>query len=152
MSQDQTIRIKSWVACFSEPLCLSPASPPRWILTSACTSTHSGSIAHATMLAKDQRNSAMRTRQHPRRTAQHQSESKPGQFLTARSGKTCTEIEARLTAQIAVTGKKLPHRPYPQRSKSLTDIRCAAGKIDIILVELTRLQNRATDQPERHAH
>jgi argininosuccinate lyase len=61
-------------------------------------------------------------------------------------------IEARLTAQIGITGKKL-HTGRSRNDQVATDIRLwLREEIDVILVELQRLQAGLLDQAERHAH
>src|SRR5690606_27363707 len=59
-------------------------------------------------------------------------------------------IEARLTERIGITGKKL-HTGRSRNDQVATDIRLwLREEIDVILVELERLQTGLLDQAERH--
>jgi argininosuccinate lyase len=154
MSQDQTTN-QSWGGRFSEPV---DAFVARFTASvdfdkRLYKQDIQGSIAHATMLAKvgvlseEERDliiSGLRS---------VQSEIEAGQFdWRVDLEDVHMNIEARLTAQIGITGKKL-HTGRSRNDQVATDIRLwLREEIDVILVELQRLQTGLLDQAERHAH
>ncbi|WOD11622.1 argininosuccinate lyase [Pseudomonas sp. NyZ704] len=154
MSQDQTTN-QSWGGRFSEPVDAFVARFTASVDFDKRLYKHDiqGSIAHATMLAKvgvlseEERDSIL--------AGLHsiQSEIEAGQFdWRVDLEDVHMNIEARLTAQIGVTGKKL-HTGRSRNDQVATDIRLwLREEIDIILVELARLQTGLLDQAERHAH
>ncbi|PCD00116.1 argininosuccinate lyase [Halopseudomonas pelagia] len=154
MSQDQTTN-QSWGGRFSEPVDAFVARFTASVDFDKRLFKHDiqGSIAHATMLAKvgvlseEERDSIL--------AGLHsiQSEIEAGQFdWRVDLEDVHMNIEARLTAQIGVTGKKL-HTGRSRNDQVATDIRLwLREEIDIILVELARLQIGLLDQAERHAH
>ncbi|WP_394240688.1 argininosuccinate lyase [Halopseudomonas laoshanensis] len=154
MSQDQTTN-QSWGGRFSEPVDAFVARFTASVDFDKRLYKHDiqGSIAHATMLAKvgvlseEERDSIL--------AGLHsiQSEIEAGQFdWRVDLEDVHMNIEARLTAQIGVTGKKL-HTGRSRNDQVATDIRLwLREEIDIILVELSRLQTGLLDQAERHAH
>ncbi|MEH6498611.1 MAG: argininosuccinate lyase [Pseudoalteromonas distincta] len=154
MSQDQTTN-QSWGGRFSEPVDAFVARFTASVDFDKRLYKHDiqGSIAHATMLAKvgvlsdEERDSILAG------LRSIQSEIETGQFdWRVDLEDVHMNIEARLTAQIGVTGKKL-HTGRSRNDQVATDIRLwLREEIDIILVELTRLQTGLLDQAERHAH
>ncbi|GGC92480.1 argininosuccinate lyase [Halopseudomonas salina] len=153
MSQDQTTN-QSWGGRFSEPV---DAFVARFTASvdfdkRLYKQDIQGSIAHATMLARvgvlseEERDSII--------AGLHsiQSEIEAGQFdWRVDLEDVHMNIEARLTAQIGVTGKKL-HTGRSRNDQVATDIRLwLREEIDVILVELQRLQTGLLDQAERHA-
>lgn len=154
MSQDQTTN-QSWGGRFSEPVDAFVARFTASVDFDKRLYKHDiqGSIAHATMLAKvgvlsdEERDSILAG------LRSIQSEIEAGQFdWRVDLEDVHMNIEARLTAQIGVTGKKL-HTGRSRNDQVATDIRLwLREEIDIILVELTRLQTGLLDQAERHAH
>jgi argininosuccinate lyase len=154
MSQDQTTN-QSWGGRFSEPV---DAFVARFTASvdfdkRLYKQDIQGSVAHATMLARvgvlsdEERDSIIAG------LRSIQSEIEAGQFdWRVDLEDVHMNIEARLTAQIGVTGKKL-HTGRSRNDQVATDIRLwLREEIDIILVELTRLQTGLLDQAERHAH
>ena len=154
MSQDQTTN-QSWGGRFSEPVDAFVARFTASVDFDKRLYKHDiqGSIAHATMLSKvgvlseEERDSIL--------AGLHsiQSEIEAGQFdWRVDLEDVHMNIEARLTAQIGVTGKKL-HTGRSRNDQVATDIRLwLREEIDIILVERARLQTGLLDQAERHAH
>ena len=111
-----------------------------------------GSIAHATMLAKvGVLNDAERDAIVDGLT-QIQSEIEAGQFdWRVDLEDVHMNIEARLTDRIGVTGKKL-HTGRSRNDQVATDIRLwLRDEIDLILAEITRLQQGLLEQAEREA-
>ena len=111
-----------------------------------------GSIAHATMLAKagvltDAERDAIIDG-----LKQIQAEIEAGQFdWRVDLEDVHMNIEARLTDRIGVTGKKL-HTGRSRNDQVATDIRLwLRDEIDIILAEITRLQQGLLEQAEREA-
>ncbi|WP_339845492.1 argininosuccinate lyase [uncultured Halopseudomonas sp.] len=154
MSQDQTTN-QSWGGRFSEPV---DAFVARFTASvdfdkRLYKQDIQGSVAHATMLARvgvlsdEERDSIIAG------LRSIQSEIEAGQFdWRVDLEDVHMNIEARLTAQIGVTGKKL-HTGRSRNDQVATDIRLwLREEIDIILIELTRLQTGLLDQAERHAH
>ncbi|MFN3580665.1 MAG: argininosuccinate lyase [Pseudomonas sp.] len=154
MSQDQTTN-QSWGGRFSEPVDAFVARFTASVDFDKRLYKHDiqGSIAHATMLARvgvlsdEERDSIIAG------LRSIQSEIEAGQFdWRVDLEDVHMNIEARLTAQIGVTGKKL-HTGRSRNDQVATDIRLwLREEIDIILVELARLQTGLLDQAERHAH
>tara|TARA_R110001592_G_scaffold122078_2_gene328508 strand:+ start:13343 stop:14737 length:1395 start_codon:yes stop_codon:yes gene_type:complete len=154
MSQDQTTN-QSWGGRFSEPV---DAFVARFTASvnfdkRLYKQDIQGSIAHATMLAgvgvlsdkeRDTIIAGLRS---------IQTEIEAGQFdWRVDLEDVHMNIEARLTAQIGITGKKL-HTGRSRNDQVATDIRLwLREEIDVILVELQRLQTGLLDQAERHAH
>ncbi|MFT6430028.1 MAG: argininosuccinate lyase [Halopseudomonas sp.] len=154
MSQDQTTN-QSWGGRFSEPV---DAFVARFTASvnfdkRLYKQDIQGSIAHATMLAgvgvlsdkeRDTIIAGLRS---------IQTEIEAGQFdWRVDLEDVHMNIEARLTAQIGITGKKL-HTGRSRNDQVATDIRLwLREEIDVILVELQRLQAGLLDQAERHAH
>ena len=111
-----------------------------------------GSIAHATMLAKvgvltaDERDAIEAG------LKQIQAEIEAGQFdWRVDLEDVHMNIEARLTDRIGVTGKKL-HTGRSRNDQVATDIRLwLRDEIDLILAEITRLQQGLLAQAEQHA-
>src|SRR3989338_2102063 len=111
-----------------------------------------GSIAHATMLAKvGVLNDAERDAIVDGLT-QIQSEIEAGQFdWRVDLEDVHMNIEARLTDRIGVTGKKL-HTGRSRNDQVATDIRLwLRDEIDLVLAEITRLQQGLLEQAEREA-
>ncbi|WP_373185608.1 argininosuccinate lyase [Halopseudomonas sp.] len=153
MSQDQTTN-QSWGGRFSEPV---DAFVARFTASvdfdkRLYKQDIQGSIAHATMLARvgvlsdEERDSIIAG------LRSIQSEIEAGQFdWRVDLEDVHMNIEARLTAQIGVTGKKL-HTGRSRNDQVATDIRLwLREEIDVILIELQRLQTGLLDQAERHA-
>ncbi|MFO7704084.1 MAG: argininosuccinate lyase [Halopseudomonas sp.] len=154
MSQDQTTN-QSWGGRFSEPVDAFVARFTASVDFDKRLYKHDiqGSIAHASMLAKV---GVLSDEERDRILAglrSIQSEIEAGQFdWRVDLEDVHMNIEARLTAQIGVTGKKL-HTGRSRNDQVATDIRLwLREEIDIILVELARLQTGLLDQAERHAH
>ena len=154
MSQDQTTN-QSWGGRFSEPVDAFVArfTPSVNFDKRLYKQDIQGSIAHATMLAgvgvlsdkeRDTIIAGLRS---------IQTEIEAGQFdWRVDLEDVHMNIEARLTAQIGITGKKL-HTGRSRNDQVATDIRLwLREEIDVILVELQRLQTGLLDQAERHAH
>ena len=153
MSQDQTTN-QSWGGRFSEPV---DAFVARFTASvdfdkRLYKQDIQGSVAHATMLARvgvlsDEERDSIIAGLHS-----IQSEIEAGQFdWRVDLEDVHMNIEARLTAQIGVTGKKL-HTGRSRNDQVATDIRLwLREEIDVILAELQRLQTGLLDQAERHA-
>ncbi|NLY12845.1 MAG: argininosuccinate lyase [Gammaproteobacteria bacterium] len=111
-----------------------------------------GSIAHATMLAKvgvltaDERDTVIAGL----RSIEKEIES--GQFVWSTELEDVhMNIEARLTEQVGIVGKKL-HTGRSRNDQVATDIRLwLRDEIDLILAELTRLQRGLLGLAEAHA-
>lgn len=153
MSQDQTTN-QSWGGRFSEPV---DAFVARFTASvdfdkRLYKQDIQGSIAHATMLARvgvlsdEERDTIIAG------LRSVQTEIEAGQFdWRVDLEDVHMNIEARLTAQIGITGKKL-HTGRSRNDQVATDIRLwLREEIDVILVELQRLQSGLLDQAERHA-
>jgi argininosuccinate lyase len=154
MSQDQTTN-QSWGGRFSEPV---DAFVARFTASvdfdkRLYKQDIQGSIAHATMLAKVGVLSEEERELITSGLRSVQSEIEAGQFdWRVDLEDVHMNIEARLTAQIGITGKKL-HTGRSRNDQVATDIRLwLREEIDVILVELQRLQTGLLDQAERHAH
>ncbi|MGH1450421.1 MAG: argininosuccinate lyase [Pseudomonadaceae bacterium] len=153
MSQDQTTN-QSWGGRFSEPV---DAFVARFTASvdfdkRLYKQDIQGSVAHATMLARvgvlsDEERDSIIAGLHS-----IQSEIEAGQFdWRVDLEDVHMNIEARLTAQIGITGKKL-HTGRSRNDQVATDIRLwLREEIDVILAELQRLQTGLLDQAERHA-
>ena len=153
MSQDHTTN-QSWGGRFSEPVDAFVARFTASVDFDKRLYKHDiqGSIAHATMLAKvgvlsDDERDAIITG-----LRRIQSEIEAGQFdWRVDLEDVHMNIEARLTAEIGITGKKL-HTGRSRNDQVATDIRLwLREEIDIILGELERLQAGLLDQAEQHA-
>ncbi|PKM29310.1 MAG: argininosuccinate lyase [Gammaproteobacteria bacterium HGW-Gammaproteobacteria-11] len=153
MSQDHTTN-QSWGGRFSEPVDAFVARFTASVDFDKRLYKHDiqGSIAHATMLAKvgvlsDDERDAIITG-----LRRIQSEIEAGQFdWRVDLEDVHMNIEARLTAEIGITGKKL-HTGRSRNDQVATDIRLwLREEIDIILSELERLQAGLLDQAEQHA-
>ena len=111
-----------------------------------------GSIAHATMLAKvgvltaDERDAVVAGLQ------AIEQEIESGQFVWSTELEDVhMNIEARLTEQVGIVGKKL-HTGRSRNDQVATDIRLwLRDEIDLILAELTRLQEGLLGLAEAHA-
>ena len=153
MSQDHTTN-QSWGGRFSEPVDAFVARFTASVDFDKRLYKHDiqGSIAHATMLAKvgvlsnDERDAIITE------LRRIQSEIEAGQFdWRVDLEDVHMNIEARLTAEIGITGKKL-HTGRSRNDQVATDIRLwLREEIDIILSELERLQAGLLDQAEQHA-
>ncbi|MEH6563758.1 MAG: argininosuccinate lyase [Halopseudomonas sp.] len=152
MSQDQTTN-QSWGGRFSEPVDAFVARFTASVDFDKRLYKHDiqGSIAHATMLAKvgvlsdAERDSIIDG------LRAIQSEIEAGEFAWSVALEDVhMNIEARLTDRIGITGKKL-HTGRSRNDQVATDIRLwLREEIDIILAELTRLQQGLLEQAERH--
>ncbi len=111
-----------------------------------------GSIAHATMLAKvgvlstDERDTVIAGLQ------AIEKEIESGEFVWSTELEDVhMNIEARLTEQVGIVGKKL-HTGRSRNDQVATDIRLwLRDEIDLILAELTRLQDGLLSLAEAHA-
>lgn len=153
MSQDQTTN-QSWGGRFSEPVDAFVARFTASVDFDKRLYKHDiqGSIAHATMLAKvgvlsdAERDSIIDG------LRAIQDEIEAGQFnWQVDLEDVHMNIEARLTDRIGITGKKL-HTGRSRNDQVATDIRLwLREEIDVIVVELERLQRGLLDQAEQHA-
>ncbi|HDY96896.1 MAG TPA: argininosuccinate lyase [Pseudomonas sabulinigri] len=152
MSQDQTTN-QSWGGRFSEPVDAFVARFTASVDFDKRLYKHDiqGSIAHATMLAKvgvlsDAERDTIIEGLHA-----IQLEIEAGEFAwSVELEDVHMNIEARLTARIGVTGKKL-HTGRSRNDQVATDIRLwLREEIDVILVELQRLQSGLLGQAESH--
>ena len=141
MSQEKTNQ--SWGGRFSEPVDAFVARFTASVDFDKRLYRHDimGSIAHATMLAKVGVLSAEERDAIEAGLTQIQSEIETGQFdWRVDLEDVHMNIEARLTDRIGVTGKKL-HTGRSRNDQVATDIRLwLRDEIDIILAEITRLQ------------
>tara|TARA_R110002126_G_scaffold114047_3_gene252648 strand:+ start:1990 stop:3384 length:1395 start_codon:yes stop_codon:yes gene_type:complete len=153
MSQDQTTN-QSWGGRFSEPVDAFVARFTASVDFDKRLYKHDiqGSIAHATMLAKvgvlsDAERDTIIEGLHA-----IQLEIEAGEFAwSVELEDVHMNIEARLTARIGVTGKKL-HTGRSRNDQVATDIRLwLREEIDVILVELQRLQSGLLGQAESHS-
>ena len=153
MSQDQTTN-QSWGGRFSEPVDAFVARFTASVDFDKRLYKHDiqGSIAHATMLARvgvltdGERDTIIDGLEAIR------SEIEAGEFVwSVELEDVHMNIEARLTARIGITGKKL-HTGRSRNDQVATDIRLwLRDEIDIILGELKRLQTGLLDQAEKHS-
>ena len=153
MSQDKTTN-QSWGGRFSEPVDAFVARFTASVDFDKRLYKHDiqGSIAHASMLCKvgvltDSERDAIIDG-----LREIQAEIEAGQFdWRVDLEDVHMNIEARLTARIGITGKKL-HTGRSRNDQVATDIRLwLREEIDIILGEIERLQSGLLDQAERHA-
>ncbi|WP_150304775.1 argininosuccinate lyase [Pseudomonas saliphila] len=153
MSQDQTTN-QSWGGRFSEPVDAFVARFTASVDFDKRLYKHDiqGSIAHATMLARvgvltdAERDTIIEGLEAIR------SEIEAGEFAwSVELEDVHMNIEARLTARIGTTGKKL-HTGRSRNDQVATDIRLwLRDEIDSILGELKRLQTGLLDQAEKHS-
>lgn len=153
MSQDQTTN-QSWGGRFSEPVDAFVARFTASVDFDKRLYKHDiqGSIAHATMLAAvgvlstEERDTIITGLNAIR------DEIEAGEFnWQVELEDVHMNIEARLTDRIGITGKKL-HTGRSRNDQVATDIRLwLREEIDIILVELERLQQGLLSQAEQHA-
>ncbi|AQZ94393.1 argininosuccinate lyase [Halopseudomonas phragmitis] len=153
MSQDKTTN-QSWGGRFSEPVDAFVARFTASVDFDQRLYKHDiqGSIAHATMLCKvgvlseAERNAIIDG------LTEIQAEIEAGQFdWRVDLEDVHMNIEARLTARIGITGKKL-HTGRSRNDQVATDIRLwLREEIDVIVTELERLQRGLLDQAEQHA-
>ncbi|SDS87245.1 argininosuccinate lyase [Halopseudomonas litoralis] len=153
MSQDQTTN-QSWGGRFSEPVDAFVARFTASVDFDKRLYKHDiqGSIAHATMLAKVGVLSDVERDSIIDGLRAIQGEIEAGQFdWQVDLEDVHMNIEARLTARIGITGKKL-HTGRSRNDQVATDIRLwLREEIDIIVAELERLQQGLLAQAEQHA-
>ncbi|ROZ83093.1 argininosuccinate lyase [Pseudomonas neustonica] len=152
MSQDQTTN-QSWGGRFSEPVDAFVARFTASVDFDKRLYKHDiqGSIAHATMLAQVGVLSDAERDTIIEGLRAIQTDIENGQFdWRVELEDVHMNIEAQLTDRIGITGKKL-HTGRSRNDQVATDIRLwLREEIDIILVELARLQTGLLDQAERH--
>jgi argininosuccinate lyase len=152
MSQDQTTN-QSWGGRFSEPVDAFVARFTASVDFDKRLYKHDiqGSIAHATMLAQVGVLSDAERDTIIEGLRAIQTDIENGQFdWRVELEDVHMNIEAKLTDRIGITGKKL-HTGRSRNDQVATDIRLwLREEIDIILVELARLQTGLLDQAERH--
>ena len=152
MSKDKTNQ--SWGGRFSEPVDAFVARFTASVDFDKRLYRHDimGSIAHATMLAKvgvlteNERDTVIAGLQ------AIEKEIESGEFVwSAELEDVHMNIEARLTEQVGIVGKKL-HTGRSRNDQVATDIRLwLRDEIDLILAELTRLQEGLLGLAEAHA-
>ncbi|MFI8481986.1 argininosuccinate lyase [Pseudomonas sp. NPDC078700] len=152
MSTEQTNQ--SWGGRFSEPVDAFVARFTASVEFDKRLYRHDimGSIAHATMLAKVGVLSEAERDTIIEGLAKVQHEIEAGQFdWSIEREDVHMNIEARLTDLIGITGKKL-HTGRSRNDQVATDIRLwLRDEIDIILGEISRLQQGLLEQAEREA-
>ncbi|PAU88099.1 argininosuccinate lyase [Pseudomonas sp. WN033] len=153
MSQDKTTN-QSWGGRFSEPVDAFVARFTASVDFDQRLYKHDiqGSIAHATMLCKVGVLSEAERDAIIDGLTEIQAEIEAGQFdWRVDLEDVHMNIEARLTARIGITGKKL-HTGRSRNDQVATDIRLwLREEIDAIVAELERLQRGLLDQAEQHA-